>query len=135
SVPGHRENWARLEAAKRRLFYQLDALRLPRGNAADGFHPPLSFDFKADVRPADGDWRTMDAGERVFTGHADGKITINIMEADDAHRERIRVDMGESYRTLIGHFRHEIGHYYWDVLIRGRREGDFRNVFGDHENP
>ena len=40
--------------------------------------------------------------------------------------------MGESYRTLLGHLRHEVGHYYWTLLIdrRGRQE-DFRRCFGD----
>jgi hypothetical protein len=23
----------------------------------------------------------------------------------------------EPYRTLLGHFRHEVGHYYWDRLV------------------
>jgi hypothetical protein len=77
----------------------------------------------------------MGADERVYTGHANGKITINIREADDAEREKLRVDFGEAHRTLIGHFRHEIGHYYWDVLVRGRREDAFKAVFGDHQNP
>jgi hypothetical protein len=135
SVRGNREKWARLEAAKRRLFYTLDLLRLPRGRAEDGFDPPLAFDFKADVIPAAGVWRTMGTAERAYTGHAGGKITINIREADDVERERLRVDLGEAHRTVIGHFRHEIGHYYWDVLVRGRHEDDFRRAFGDPGNP
>jgi hypothetical protein len=73
--------------------------------------------------------------ERVFTGHANGKITINIREADPVEREKLRVDFGESHRTLIGHFRHEIGHYYWQLLIQGKDEDAFKAVFGDHENP
>ena len=73
--------------------------------------------------------------ERVYTGHADGKITINIREADPAERESIRVDLNEAHRTLIGHFRHEIGHYYWDLLVKGKREADSVRVFGNHENP
>jgi hypothetical protein len=71
----------------------------------------------------------------VFTGHDNGRITIKIREADDAQRERLRVDMGEAQRTLIGHFRHEIGHYYWDVLVKGRREDECAAVFGDHRQP
>lgn len=135
SVPGNREKWARIERAKRRLFYILDALGLPYGTSAEGFEPPLAFDFKGDTVPADGLWRTMGEAERVYTGHAGGKITINIREADDAEREKLRVDLGEAQRTVIGHFRHEIAHYYWDLLIRGRREDAFGAVFGDHENP
>ncbi|HTU26860.1 MAG TPA: putative zinc-binding metallopeptidase, partial [Pirellulales bacterium] len=68
-------------------------------------------------------------------GHDKGRITINIREADDAERERLRVVMGEAQRTLIGHFRHEIGHYYWDQLVKGRREDECRAVFGDHDHP
>jgi hypothetical protein len=74
-------------------------------------------------------------GEKVFTGHDHGRITINIREADDVEREKLRVDMGEAHRTLIGHFRHEIGHYYWDMLVKGRREDECKAVFGDHEHP
>ena len=59
------------------------------------------------------------SGAPVMTGHADGVITINLAEADDAERERRRHQMGEPYRTLLGHFRHEIGHYYWNRLIAG----------------
>lgn len=135
SVPGNRLKWYRLEAAKRRLFYDLGELGLPYGTAADGIQPPLAFDFKADVIPKAGFWRTGMVGERVYTGHADGKITINLREADDVEREKLRVDMGEAHRTLIGHFRHEIGHYYWEMLVKGRREAEFVAVFGNHESP
>jgi hypothetical protein len=135
SVPGNRGRWARLEGAKRRLFYGLDLLGLPYGTAADGFSPPLAFEFKGDIIAPEGLWRTMGEDERVYTGHADGRITINIREADDAEREKLRVDFGEAHRTLIGHFRHEIGHYYWDVLVRNRHEDGFKAVFGDHQNP
>jgi hypothetical protein len=100
----------------------------------DGFEPPLSFDFKADVIPAPSLWRTVGV-QRVYTGHAGGKITINIREADDAEREKRRLDLNESHRTLIGHFRHEIGHYYWEVLVRDRREAEFAPLFGDPHDP
>lgn len=137
SVPGNLERWRMLEQAKRRLIYSLDGLGLPHGAAADGFDPGLSFDFKGDsIEPA-GLWRSVGAAERVFTGHDGGKITINIREADAVEREKLRVDLGEAHRTLIGHFRHEIGHYYWDLLIAGNpdMEPRFRALFGDHENP
>ena len=69
-----------------------------------------------------------------MTGHDNGVITININEADDAERERMRNEMGEAYRTLLGHFRHEIGHYYWDRLIAdGGRLDKFRETFGDEQ--
>ncbi|WP_292378062.1 putative zinc-binding metallopeptidase, partial [Mesorhizobium sp.] len=62
-----------------------------------------------------------------------GRITLNVAEADSAERERRRVEMGENYRTLLGHFRHELGHYYWDRLIRDdpERLSSFRALFGD----
>ncbi len=135
SVDGNRKKWARLEAAKRRLFYMLDHLGLPHGTAASGFEPPLAFDFKADRIPSNEFWRSMGDEERVYTGHADGKITINIREADPAERESLRVDLDEAHRTLIGHFRHEIGHYYWDLLVKGICEPDSIRIFGDHDNP
>jgi hypothetical protein len=68
----------------------------------------------------------------VLTGHDNGLITINIAEADDVHREKQRSLQKEPYRTLLGHFRHEIGHYFWDQLIAfGPRLEDFRALFGD----
>jgi hypothetical protein len=135
TVEGNREKWARLESAKRRLFYTLDLLKLPYGSAASAFDPPLAFDFKADSIPGNEFWRSMGKEERVYTGHANGKITINIREADPAERESIRVELDEAHRTLIGHFRHEIGHYYWDLLVKEKKEADSIRVFGDHDNP
>ena len=134
SVPGNREKWYRLEVAKRRLLYLLDLLQLPYGDAAGANSPPLSFDFKADAVPAHGVWRTM-TSERIYTGHQDWKITINIREADDVEREKLRVDLHEAHRTLAGHFRHEIGHYYWQMLVAGREEDEFQEAFGDHRQP
>jgi hypothetical protein len=135
TVAGNWERWRRLEAAKRRLFYDLSQLGLPYGTEADGIEPPLSFDFKADAIPKGDFWRSVGKAEKVYTGHASGRITINVREADDVEREKLRVDMGEAQRTLIGHFRHEIGHFYWDVLVKGRREAECIAVFGDHEHP
>ncbi|MBA3312690.1 MAG: putative zinc-binding peptidase [Planctomycetota bacterium] len=135
SVSGNAAKWYRLEAAKRRLFYDLDLLGLPYGTSSDGIDPPLAFDFKADYIPVDDFWRPTGDEEQVYTGHANGRITINVREADDVEREKLRVDMGEAHRTLIGHFRHEIGHYYWDMLVKDRREDEFKALFGDHENP
>jgi hypothetical protein len=67
-----------------------------------------------------------------MTGHANGLITLDINEADDAHREQVRVQMHEPYRTLLGHFRHEVGHYYWDRLIANSDWLEaFRDLFGD----
>lgn len=131
SVPGNRERWAKLEDAKRRLLYQLDLLKLPYLQT----NPPLSFDFKGDVFPPERVWRRGEPRERVYTGHVNGKITININEADDVEREKIRVDMQEPQRTLIGHFRHEIGHYYWLLLVQGQSEDSFETLFGNPYEP
>jgi hypothetical protein len=125
SVPANLERWRKIEFAKHRLFYTLLRLRLPlatRTEDPDG----LAFDFLAS------DERAPPGATPVMTGHDNGLITINLAEADDAERERARSQMGEPYRTLLGHFRHEIAHYYWDRLIAGSRFlDDFRRVFGD----
>ena len=135
SVSGNRERWLRLEEAKRRLLYTLDLLKLPYGTEADGFRPALAFDFKADKSGADKRRRSLSEQERCFTGHADGKITINLREADPVEREKIRVMFDEAHRTVIGHFRHEIAHFYWQMLVQGTCEDDCKAVFGDHDNP
>jgi hypothetical protein len=117
--------WRLLETAKRRLFYTIMALGLPLSARPDD-PQGLAFDFLAD--PEEGS----DNGPSILTGHDNGLITINIAEADDAERERRRQSMGEPYRTLLGHLRHEVGHYYWNVLVRDDPSIErFRLVFGD----
>ena len=124
--PGHLQAWYRMEIAKRRLLYTLIGLGLPIQAREDDPQHGLAFEFLADPPPGEGD------GKPVLTGHADGLITINLAEADDAERERRRLRLHEPYRTLLGHFRHEIGHYYWDQLIAGSPRLDaFRERFGD----
>lgn len=138
SVEGNPSKWYKLEVAKRRLLYLLDVLGLPYGTRAENFELPLSFDFKEDLQPpALLGWMGIGAEGKVYTGHADGKITINIREADPVEREKLRVAFGETQRTLIGHFRHEIGHYYWQLLIQNKENEveAFKAIFGDHENP
>ncbi|APZ95294.1 zinc-binding metallopeptidase family protein [Fuerstiella marisgermanici] len=135
TVPGNREMWGRLEAAKRRLLYTLDLLRLPYGRLEDGIEPALTFDFKADTTQKPKWWWSMGKEERVYTGHAHGKITINVREADTVEREKARVLFQEAHRTVIGHFRHEIAHYYWQMLVQDVSEQECKAVFGDHENP
>lgn len=121
-VAGHREAWYRLEAAKRRVIYSLKTLALPIVSKAEDEERGLAFEFLADQPGA----------PKVFTGHSDGVITLNVAEANDVERERRRVNLHEPYRTLLGHFRHEIGHYYWNVLIEyGPRLSDYRALFGD----
>jgi hypothetical protein len=104
-----------VEAAKRRLLFQLEGLELD----ATG----VTFDLLSS------------AEEPVVTGHADGVITLDLAEADDVARVRMRAYLGEPYRTVLGHFRHEIGHYFWSTLIdqAGRHE-EFRAVFGDERD-
>jgi hypothetical protein len=122
SLPENLPRWRALEGAKHRLFYTLIQLRLPLETQVES-PAGLAFQFLADGGPAQ---------PGVLTGHANGVITINLAEADDAERERRRQQMGELYRTLLGHFRHEIGHYYWDRLILNTPHlGDFRRIFGD----
>lgn len=124
SVEGNQSAWYRLEVAKRRLVYTLLALRLPVSNRNIDPERGLVFEFGAD--PAD------PKAPKVLTGHNQGVITVNIAEADDAERERRRLQFHEPYRTLLGHFRHEIGHYYWDRLVRDAEPlARFRKLFGD----
>lgn len=122
SNPENYRNWQKIEEAKRRLFYSLVMLDLPVSTPASGDPEPLVFDFLADLP----------SGPKVMTGHNNGVITVALDEADDATRESARASMGELYRTLLGHFRHEVGHYYWDRLVRDSEESEaFRAVFGD----
>jgi hypothetical protein len=114
-----------MQYALHRLIYTLDRMRLPHPVRTEGAEQGgLVFDMLAD----DDD----PGAPRVMTGHDEGLITLALAEADDAEREKRRAQMGEPYRTLLGHFRHEVGHYYWNVLVRdGGRVDAFRAVFGD----
>jgi len=122
----NQRDWGRIELAKRRLVSQLLALGLPvqsrlTGAGGEDGARGLAFDF---LRPVD--------GQSVMTGHAGGIVTLNVDEADDPVREQIRARLREPYRTLLGHLRHEVGHYYWDRLVAGSDWiGPFRTVFGD----
>ena len=122
SVERNGELWRKLEHAKRTLISQLLALGLPVvSRHADPVHG-LAFDFLGN----------MPGAPHVMTGHEHGVITLNAEEAEDAVRERIRAEMREPYRTLLGHFRHEIGHYYWDLLVQPTYWlEEFRALFGD----
>lgn len=128
SNPQNREYWHRLEIAKRRLVYSLLRLGLPIKNKADDAQNGLEFAFLASPKGP-----MIEETEEVLIGYEQGKITINIAEADDGVREKMRLDMNERYRTLLGHFRHEIGHYYWWHLIQNNQSllFRFREMFGD----
>jgi hypothetical protein len=110
------EEFAAAEGAKRRLLFELVDLGLP----IDG--DDLRFDLLSS------------RDEPVVTGHSDGLITLDLAESDDARREQRRAQLGEAYRTLLGHFRHEIGHYYWPSLVERRGADELercRALFGD----
>lgn len=131
--PLNRLYWRRIEAAKRRLIYSLLRLGLPIVDRAADPESGLSFAFLADA-PEPGEFSDAfdSTPARVLTGHHNGLITINVAEADDVERERMRTLMNEHYRTLLGHFRHEIAHYYWPRLLpEGPRREAFRALFGD----
>jgi len=122
SDPARLTAWREMETAKHRLFYSLLRWKLPlRTRQEDPAHG-LIFNFLAD--PPD--------RPKVMTGHDNGVITIALTEADDLERERRRLEMGEPYRTVLGHFRHEVGHHFWDLLVRdGGQLAACRAIFGD----
>lgn len=126
SEPRAAAAYRRIAAARRHLMRALLALGLRPATRAEDPAGGLAFDFLADgVGPS---------GEPLpaMTGHAGGVITLALAEADDAEREARRTALGEPERTLLGHFRHEIGHYWWDRLVADREGTEaFRALFGD----
>ena len=125
SVAGNHERWAKLEIAKRRLLYQLDQLKLKYAvEDLPAGVKPLRFSFQASIPES-----------TVLTGHSDGLITINLAEADPVERERVRTQFHEPHRSLLGHMRHEIGHYYWMTLVANHWEDEFIALFGDYRQP
>lgn len=112
--------FAAAEAAKRRLLDQLFGLGLPVTNRRDDPERGVTFELLSSRHHA------------VTTGHAAGVITLDLSESDDAHREFVRQQLGEQYRTVLGHLRHEIGHYYWPrLVVDAGRLDEFRTLFGD----
>jgi hypothetical protein len=113
--------FARAEAAKRRLIAELHELKLPIVGRDRDADYGLGFRLRTS------------AHEKVLTGHENGVITLDLAEGDDVHREQLRVEMDEPYRTLLGHFRHEIGHYYFYRLITPSSDylARFNELFGD----
>ena len=113
--------FATAEKAKRRLIVELNDLNLPIVGRAEDPQYGLAFDLLSSEY------------EKVLTGHHNGVITIDLAEGDDVHREQLRIAMAEPYRTVLGHFRHEIGHYYFYRLVSpspdyGQR---FAELFGE----
>ncbi|QXZ09529.1 putative zinc-binding peptidase [Comamonas sp. Y33R10-2] len=120
SNPDNELRWAKIEVAKRRLFYTLAKLGLI--DTHEHRLPEPRFALLADIPGSD----------LIMTGHANGMITLNVVEADDDERARRRLALREPLRTLIGHLRHESGHFYWDQLIANSAWLErFRALFGD----
>ena len=125
-LAGNWERWSALEKAKRRLIYSLLTHRLPVLSQAHGWPNGLAFDFIEDKRS-----NPSVKEEFVGIGHLNGVITINVAEADDIYRLKMRTTMEELYRTVLGHFRHESGHYYFNLLVENDCIDSFRLQFGD----
>lgn len=122
SKPQNLQRWALLERAKRHLLWSLFTRGLSAPSKDEDPESGLWFEFLEDRSPK----------QRVLTGHDNGVITVNVAETDDAERERMRTAMHEPYRTLLGHFRHEVGHYFWDRLVAPTHWLEpFRALFGD----
>ena len=115
------EKLAKTEEAKRRLVLQLGDLGLPIRSWHDG-PGGLGFDLLS----------SLSEGRRVTIGHANGIISLDLAESLDDRREALRIKLGEPYRTMLGHLRHEIGHYYQNVLITDEQTwAQCRALFGD----
>lgn len=116
------ERFAGAERQKRRLHFELLELGLPiaDGQEQDG---GLVFDLLSSET------------EPVTTGHADGVITMDLAEEDNVHRVKMQAQLDEPYRTVLGHLRHEVAHYYWTVLVGNAGDeallADCRALFGD----
>ncbi|KQT94537.1 hypothetical protein ASG49_06665 [Marmoricola sp. Leaf446] len=116
---GLRQFWD-AERAKRHLVAELDALGFPVVDKHADPENGLAFDLLSSV------------AESVTIGHADGVITIDLAETEASHREKLRAQLAEPYRTMLGHFRHESGHYFEWQLVRGQeRIARSRELFGD----
>ena len=113
--------FAAAEKAKRRLIVELHELKLPIVGRDEDPDYGLAFDLLSSEQ------------EKVFTGHANGVITLDLAEGDDVHREQLRISMAEPYRTVLGHFRHEVGHYYFYRLVSPSQDYTqrFTVLFGD----
>lgn len=112
-------NFPIAEKAKRRLIAELDSLGLPIYTRAQDPETGLAFDLLSSV------------DEDVSIGHHNGVITIDLAEGDAVYREQVRRQLDEPYRTMLGHFRHEIGHYYEALLVQGQLRERAREIFGD----
>ena len=120
SDPAAVEAWITAEAVKRRLVHQLDELALRIDIRSTATPDGLAFDL------------VYLPGTGGITGHTEGVVTLDLCEADDVRREELRRRLGEPFRTVIGHLRHEIGHHFWKRLVAQTDAIDtFRQLFGD----
>jgi len=124
--PDNLHLWTRVEQAKRRLLYSLYKLGLPiEGTSPE--HRGLRFRIMEDRRRNPAVFESF-----VATGHFDGTITLNVAEADDVSRHAAREQMHERYRTVLGHLRHEAGHFYFSHLVNTPElQAECRALFGD----
>ena len=114
-------SWSGAEMAKRRLLFQLGELGLPvtgrdeRAGRGLGLRPTLELGGEGHHRPRQRrDPRSTWPRPTTVAG------------------KRLRLELNEPYRTVLGHFRHEIGHYYWPILVTGADAlGKCRELFGD----
>jgi hypothetical protein len=109
------------ERAKRHVIVELDDLAFPIRSKLEDPENGLAFDLLSSS-----------AGD-VQMGHDRGVITIDVSESDPALRETVRVMLDEPYRTMLGHFRHEMGHYVEWQHVRGELIDQCRNIFGDEQ--
>ena len=133
SVPEHLPLWRKMETAKRQALYTLTSLGLPLPDKQQEPEMGLSFNFTTDKDASDHFQSQLPNCEPVFTGHDKGEITINLAEADSVALASNKSGLSENYRTLLGHFRHELGHYFWDRLVEPNEQSlkEYRSLFGD----
>ena len=125
-TPDGLRRWRAINEAQRHLFYAFLRWNLPRPGREEDPEGGLRFDLKDDEILPDGTCKP------ALIGHDEGHIVIRTAEADDLTREQQRELMHEPYRTLLGHFRHETGHFIWNKLVRdGNKLDGFRAMFGD----
>ena len=126
--PDNQSRWRTLEVAKKRLFFTLMQLRLPLQNGWSDQKNGLLLDFVEDGRSRAGVFPE----SFLSTGYLGGVITINALEADEVARVTVREEMNENYRTVLGHMRHESGHYFWSRLNPDdETREEFSKQFGD----
>lgn len=114
-------HWAEAERSKRWVLANLS--RWGWFTGADAGQDPV-FHMLAE--------ETRDGETNVVMGHNEGLLTINVDEVDPSKRVALREDLNEPLRTMIGHFRHELAHYFFRRFESSNEFVDeFRAIFGD----